>query len=74
MAVIYKWAKYPWHAEISSLVFWLRVMPVSAPCLPFKWSLLYCRPTLSICDIGRNTWTMAMAKYLPILSRGDTEQ
>ena len=30
--------------------------------------------TLSICDIGQNTWTMAMAKYLPILSRGDTER
>ena len=31
-------------------------------------------PEVSICDIGRNTWTMAMAKYLPILSRGDTER
>jgi len=32
----------------------------------------YC--PISICDIGQNTWTMTMAKYLPILSRGDTER
>jgi hypothetical protein len=29
---------------------------------------------LSICDIGNITYRLTMAKYLPILSRGDTVQ
>jgi hypothetical protein len=29
---------------------------------------------LSICDIGNITYRLTMAKYLPILSRGDTER
>ncbi len=48
--------------------------PEADPSKPFSVHYYTSLCTLSIYDIGNITYRLTMAKYLPILSRGDTER
>ena len=64
----------PMFMEIALFTFWLGSMSVLLACPSEDLIIAHLAcPKISICDIGNITFHLTMAKYLPMLPKGETE-